>query len=346
MNRIYYLDYLRGLAAFGVMIYHYLSWTFGYFSTETVIERIGVYGVAVFYVLSGLTLFHVYHDKMLPSKGDLKDFFRKRAFRILPLLWLVTLLSIIKERQIPDLLDVSLNLTGLFGIFRWDKYFATGAWSIGNELVFYLFFPFFILFLKKSKLALALLSLLLFSIYIYFAFFILDKNIPIGLQWKDYVNPLNQIFLFLSGFLIGAIFKDIQVKQLYSLFILITGVCLFIFYPIRGTPVDLVTGIARLVFTSSCLLICLSFYKFSMDLPNAIHQPLKYLGDMSYSVYLMHPLVFTLFKYSNGHLYNFSSEVTLGLSISTTFIVSYLIYEYYEKYFMKIGRKKPSAQIV
>ncbi len=238
MNRIYNLDYLRGLAAFGIMIYHYLSWTYGHFSTDTVIERTGVYGVAIFYVLSGLTLFHVYHKKMLPSKKDLADFFRKRAFRILPLLWLVTILSIVKTREAPDLTDLSLNLTGLFGFFAWDKYFATGAWSIGNELVFYAFFPFFILFYNKAKVAMTIMAVIIFGIYLYFCFFKLDNTIDISVQWTDYVNPLNQVFLFLSGFLIG------------------------------------VTGTTRLAFTMSCILICISFYKFPLSLP----KPSMYLS--------------------------------------------------------------------
>ena len=345
MNRIYNLDYLRGLAAFGIMIYHYLSWTYGHFSTDSIIDRTGVYGVAIFYVLSGLTLFHVYHKKMLPSKRDLADFFRKRAFRILPLFWLVTISPIVKSGKVPDLTYLGLNLTGLFGFFAWDKYLATGAWSIGNELVFYVFFPFFVLFYNKAKVVLALLSVLIFGIYLYFSFFRLDDSINLAVQWKDYINPLNQLFLFLSGFLIGACFKDVKMSLALSFLLLITGLCIFSYYPVSGDPVNLVTGFTRLAFTLSCILICTSFYKFSFELPKAIHIPFKTLGEMSYSVYLMHPLVYALMKVLNKKIFNFSPEVLLGLCISATFLLSYFIYKYFEKYFMKLGSRTQSPQL-
>ena len=68
MNRLYNLDYLRGLVTFGIMIYHYLSWTLGKFTADTFMGRVGIYGVSIFYVLSGLTLYYVYYDKMKPSQ--------------------------------------------------------------------------------------------------------------------------------------------------------------------------------------------------------------------------------------------------------------------------------------
>ncbi|MCB0760440.1 MAG: acyltransferase family protein, partial [Flavobacteriales bacterium] len=76
MGRLYNLDYLRGLAAFGIMIYHYLTWTLGKFSADDFLGRLGVYGVSVFYVLSGLTLYYVYFHKMQPTRQELVSFFK------------------------------------------------------------------------------------------------------------------------------------------------------------------------------------------------------------------------------------------------------------------------------
>lgn len=76
-NRLHNLDYLRGLAAFGIMIYHYCSWELGDFSSDTIMERIGIYGVAIFYVLSGLTLFHVYFEKLHFSKESIFSFLKE-----------------------------------------------------------------------------------------------------------------------------------------------------------------------------------------------------------------------------------------------------------------------------
>lgn len=88
----------------------------------------------LFYVLSGITLSYIYASQLTLSKADLLDFHTKRFFRILPLLWLATGISILLSKHVPNTPDLVLNLTGLFGLFKWNTYFATGAWSIGNEL--------------------------------------------------------------------------------------------------------------------------------------------------------------------------------------------------------------------
>ena len=77
MRRFYNLDYLRGLAAFGIMVYHYRFWLTGEFSSDSFMGRVGLYGVSIFYVLSGLTLFLVYYEKMHFSKEAVLQFFKK-----------------------------------------------------------------------------------------------------------------------------------------------------------------------------------------------------------------------------------------------------------------------------
>lgn len=341
MNRLYNLDYLRGLAAFGIMIYHYLSWTLGKFSSDTFMGRLGIYGVSIFYVLSGLTLYYVYYDKMKPSKDDILSFFKKRIFRIFPLLWLVTIVSIILSRTMPDFTDLFLNLSGLFGFIKWDKYFSAGVWSIGNELVFYIFLPFFILFIKKFKPLMMLLAIAILGLYLYFAFVKLNPNLTLSEQWKDYVNPLNQVFLFLSGFLIGFFLHNIKIKNSIIISFLLFGIVLFTFYPTTGDTINIVTGINRLVFTSCCFIICICFYKLTFKFPEFIHKPLTLLGEASYSVYLLHPIVWTLTGIASGvfrrHIFYIPESVSLIISVVLTLIISYYVYQYFEKYFMKLG---------
>ncbi len=348
-NRLHNLDYLRGLAAFGIMIYHYFSWTLGKFPAETFMGRVGVYGVSIFYVLSGLTLFYVYHHKMLPSKNDLIVFAKKRFFRIFPLLWLATITAILLSRRIPSAEKLFINLTGLFGFVNWNAYIATGAWSIGNELVFYIFFPAFIFLSRKNKIALTILSLIILLVYIYFAFHILDPEKSLGdkVQWRNYVNPLNQVLLFLGGFIIGLIFKDKRIHIVINLIILISGLVLFIFYPAEGDTIHLVTGVNRLIFTLCCFMICMSFYKVRVDLPAIINKPLKLLGEASYSVYLLHPLAYSVVgkvvTLAGKRNFLVSDGIKIPASIIITLVTSYLVYEYFEKYFMRMGRPMKTA---
>jgi len=324
------------------MIYHFLLWTFGKFSADTFMGRLGLYGVSIFYVLSGLTLYYVYYDKMKPSKEDIISFFKKRVFRIFPLLWLVTIVAILLSRKIPDFTDLFLNLSGLFGFISWDKYFSAGVWSIGNELVFYVFFPFFILFIKRFKPLMILLTLILFGLYLYFAFVKLNPDLSLSEQCKNYVNPLNQVFLFLGGFLIAFLLHDTKIKNSAVVFLLFLAFGLFIFYPATGDTINIATGTNRLIFTASCFLICICFYKLTFKFPEFIHKPLTLLGEASYSVYLLHPIVWALTSFVFGlfskYIFNFPVGARIILSVLSTLIISYYVYQYFEKYFMNLGR--------
>ena len=344
-NRLYNLDYLRGLASFGIMIYHYFSWSLGDFSDNMFLGRIGIYGVSIFYVLSGLTLYYVYSDKMKPSQQDILSFFKKRIFRIFPLLWLVTLTSIFLSRSIPDFYNLFLNLTGLFGFVKWDTYFSVGVWSIGNELVFYVFFPLFILFARTHKSLLILLSAILFSLYLYFAFVKLNPDVDLDEQWRNYINPLNQVFLFLGGFLIGYLFKKTKTNNATTIVLLMFGLGLFVFIPSNTNTISLVTGVNRLLFTFCCLLICFSFYKLTLKFPFFIHKPLTLLGEASYSVYLLHPLVYNVIAFVNKHIFHYPEYIRLIFSIILTLVISYFVYEYFEKFFMRLGRKTKKPRI-
>ncbi|MES2567351.1 MAG: acyltransferase [Bacteroidota bacterium] len=344
MKRLYNLDYLRGISAFGIMIYHYLSWSVGTFSAESFLGRIGLYGVSLFYVLSGLTLYYVYYNVMSPSLKDILLFIKKRIFRIFPLLWLVTIISVIIVKKGINTYDLFLNLTGLFGFVKWEAYFSPGVWSIGNELVFYSFFPFFIYFSKHIKFLMLLVSLAILSIYVYFAFFKLDLSVSLGLQWKVYINPLNQVFLFLGGYLIGYFFSSINISNRVSILLIFMSLCLFTFFPSSADPIDIVVGGPRLIFTLSCFLICLGFYKISFKLPDSIHKFFALLGESSYSIYLLHPLVFTMVSFLLTFLdgYGFKVPVLFKLTVAISFsvVISYFVYEYFEKYFIRKASTK------
>ena len=66
-SRIYSLDYLRGITALAIMFFHLTSWTFGKYNAEDLMGRIGLYGVSVFYILSGLTLSLIYSESLKPT---------------------------------------------------------------------------------------------------------------------------------------------------------------------------------------------------------------------------------------------------------------------------------------
>lgn len=343
MTRIHGLDQLRGLAALGIMIYHYSTWAHGPFDAGSVLGRIGIYGVSVFYVLSGITLYTVYHDRLTPSTEALVQYFKRRFLRIFPLLWLVTGVAILLSGKSPDLMDLALNLTGLFGLVSWDRTFSAGIWSIGNELVFYLLFPVMVLLMKRKGIGIVAFTALWGALYLHFAYQVLDDQRPLLDQWRNYTNPLDQAFLFIGGVWIGSVLRERSVNKYLLMALLALSGVFFLLHPAQGDPIVLVTGENRVLFTAWCFVVCACAYRSSFPLPSALSRPLSWLGSSSYSIYLLHPLVWNVMLIMAGILGRTGLHLTTGpimaLSILSTLVISHFVHEHFEKYFMNLGRR-------
>ena len=343
-NRLHALDYVRGLAATAIMGYHYTSWSYAAPGADEFLGRVGLYGVAIFYILSGLTLYHVYAARLKLNSGGLLSFAKKRILRIFPLLWLVTLITIGLKSIDYNGYDLLLNLSGAFGFLKWDAYYATGVWSIGNELVFYAMFPFFIWAARKSWIVLAFLTLITFGCFTYFATSVLTPSANLSTQWRDYINPLNQAFLFAAGIVLGYIFKHRDLNKAVTGGLIGFGLLAFIFLPSGQEQIGIVSGAPRVAFTSICAAICLGAYKVSGQIKGLLGWALTMLGEASYSIYLLHPLVYFVVKRTLAHLpigtLSSSPPLLIIVSVIGSFLLSFLVYTHFEQFFMRLGRPK------
>ncbi len=337
-SRVTSLDYVRGLAAFGILLYHFQSWTLGHMEADSFWGRIGLYGVAIFYVLSGLTLYHVYEQRLQLKTASLTDFYLKRIFRLFPLLWLIMPVYLYTNPELRDWDRIVLNFTGLFGFVAWDQPIGVGVWSIGNELVFYFFFPIFLFSAKYSRLAFTVVCAFILGLGIYFAFYSINEAVPLAEQWRDYVNPFNQIFLFLGGVAIGYFTKYRPLPAFPLILLLFSGIAVFILYYAAGNTVVLVTDWNRFVFSATCLAVCLAMYKLPFTFPAVLHTPLQFLGEVSYALYLLHPLVYKVVSFA-AKQFQFSPWVTITVSIIATLLMSHFVYRYYEQRFIRLGQK-------
>lgn len=332
--RLHNLDYLRGIAATGIMLYHLGSWYYGAFSPESVMGRIGVYGVAIFYVLSGLTMYHVYGSRM-ETPRDLKNFFIRRGFRIMPLLWLVTIAALIIVPRDFRWSDLALNLTGLFGFISWDTYFSPGIWSIGNELVFYAIFPIIVVCAKTKGWVFAAAGFIIGSGFLCFTFVLMSPREDIGSQWYLYVNPANQAFLFFAGIMIAYFSKRVRMQQPTGWAVIVVSMIIFVAWPVIGK--NTVTDGGRLVLTLTCVAICAAAYHIDLQMPKVGHVPLAFLGEASYSIYLLHPIVNELVRLTP--LKTGPKPVVIVAIAVGTLVVSWFVYRWFEKPMISIGRR-------
>ncbi len=340
--RVESIDYLRGLAALSILAYHMHLFTYGEVDSSSILGKLKIYGVSIFYILSGITLYIVYANRLYFRKADLTGFYIKRFFRLVPLLWLATILTIIFQfdPEIMTLKKIVLNVTIVPGAIRPAGFIASGAWSIGNEIFFYLFFPFIIFLGRINKLFIYIFLVISLGILGYFAFYILDPNVPLGAQWASYVNPLGQIFYFISGITLGAVGGYIAKNNKLTVLLLVVFLFLFYNYQVHGEPAHLVTGLARLTLSLYTIVICFLFYKTDFDKLNGnIKKALQFLGNISYSLYLLHPIVYGVVK-SLMNFFSLKSDLILmGSTVTASIIFAYLIYVYFEKYFIKLGKK-------
>ena len=334
------LDYLRGLAASGVMAYHMSLFTFGESDSSTFIARVKIYAVSIFYVLSGLTLY-IANSKLKANKESISIFYLKRFFRIVPLLWLATIFTyLLKTNQ--DMYTIKhliVNITVLPGMIRSDAFEANGAWSIGNELFFYVFFPVLFFLNKVKRIYFVAAVIVIFAAFALFTFKLLDPNITLGFQWFRYVNPFNQFFFFAIGIYIATLQKPPSWLIKWAPIFIILLLAGIILYPATGEPVILVTGVTRLVLSALTILMCYMFYisNFSF-LPTLLKRFLKYLGDTSYSIYLLHPLIYLILKHLSDKYFAINSYALISATVLLTLVMSKIVYDQFEKYFMQMGK--------
>lgn len=342
-KRIQSLDYLRGVMALCVMVYHYAVWSGFTLPNDSLLSKLGVYAVSIFYILSGLSLSIVYRGK-ISSANDFCAFLIKRVFRIAPLFWISITAALFigfagtffknQNFQI-DFYVVLLNYFLLFGFVDPSAYLSTGAWSIGNETVFYVIFP--ILFFASSKRPWIIFIGVALSmvIGIVISTFVLDESRSLVNQWGLYVNPLNQLFLFLGGVAIG-IYAKPTASRLFAIVVSAVAFLIFWLYPADGDRVQLVTDFCRVILSAACFLFVWATYVSNVSFSGYTNRTMLFFGESCYSIYLMHPLVATVVIFATSRMgiplllgYVLAGILTLG--------VSWVTFRYVEKPMMRIG---------
>jgi exopolysaccharide production protein ExoZ len=271
------LDQLRGILAFCVMIYHYAEWhgIILPWPAQKPFELLGIYAVSTFYVLSGCALFIVYQRRKIDNKF-FSEFWIKRAFRIVPLFWLATLLVVLTQKEATQEWSQYLNASRLFLnfslLFSWfdpSAYLATGAWSIGNEWAFYTLFP-FILWAVRRRSTATVLCVITCAITAWFSFFVMNSGSSLKDQWQSYVHPMNQLILFVCGVLLGPWVLKARARELLPTRVLV-AVILFVAISYSFSVPSCVSGCVRFVLVGLCVVCCDGFKNPNFPWLNLLH---------------------------------------------------------------------------
>ena len=287
-NPLKAMEGLRGVAVFLVFLVHYSSliepWlTDTAISISSFIHSFGHLGVDLFFILSGYLIYGTIISK---KTFEVMNYAKSRVMRIYPTFLFVFVvylfLSIIfpKESKLPSetlplityLIQNILLLPGLFDI----KPIITVAWSLSYEVFYYFLIPILICILSlkkwssKRRVMVWVLITILGFILVYL-----------------YGGPV-RLLMFVSGIILFE-FHKIQSVQLKSWGTISFILALLLF----GTRsiIDINYHLSLMIVYLLFFVFCLSaFSPKSFSSKWLVFSPLRWLGNMSYSYYLVHGL--------------------------------------------------------
>lgn len=307
MNNVKKYDYLtslRGLAALWVVFYHISEYLVPYVASWLLILiSKGHLAVDFFFILSGFIITLNYEKKFHNFEvAHYKDFLVKRIARIYPLhlfillsYLIIPLAYLLTNKVMPEGEKYSfvnylyhlvlVNNWGLGNTLSWN----IPAWSISTEWAAYILFPLTVVILARLKVSFAPIFVLILCLIIYSVFYLsgyesLGKNIQ-GLGFfRCFVE-------FLMG---GIICKYSQKHSLgsslsYVLLLFVSILTLLIIYNVLSEIIFALVAMALSLF-------CFLNLHDSRLVSVLRAKPLMFLGEISYSIYLVHFLVRDLFK--------------------------------------------------
>ncbi|OKB67229.1 acyltransferase [Serratia marcescens] len=358
------LEGLRGLASLWVVLGHICILT----SFHLPILSDPAIGVDLFILLSGYLMAKNYVERKehepWTDASTFKKFWTRRFFRIAPLYYVLLVLAIAlgsyfgEARDIighfysetqtnasrysdHTFLNVFTHVTFMFG-FLPDYSFNTALpdWSIGLEMQFYFLFPFIMLAVLKLGFARACLAIVLlcglakFLLPGYFAAFPMPSMILIKLN------------VFIAGMLIAESVRRQSVRYVAFALLAVLGSAylpkeFYKFYLLAQIGMTLMMVMILWARSED------SKWGHALRLPRwfLTNRFSVFLGDVSYSVYLLHLLIVipvVAYLLSNTSFAELSSVmrfiVASGIILPVTYGIATLLYHFVEKPGIKLGK--------
>ena len=345
------IESLRGVAALLVLVFHLAE-----LLKLTVPEEFGFIrthfglGVPLFYTLSGFVLTYGYVKNIGYEKNAVISFYLRRIFRIAPLFYFMLIAWLFIDwylwSKTFSLEILFLNLIFFFGLVPGEhESIVWAGWSIGIEMLFYLFFPITTILVRGKR----------GSIIAFFIACFLSAATNHALQNASigsyaYMNLVTHLPFFMAGIVCYYTWSENKFAKHWIGWVLFLGVFPASAWLTSEKTYLLLTNIHfgaiernawAIVFCMLILSACL------VTNPILERGPLHRLGKLSFSVYLTHPMIMLALikmdinKYlgmlTENHVLHFFMGA--GFSIGIVWVVSELTFRFIETPGMKIGRQ-------
>lgn len=291
-ERVLGWDLLRGLCALAVGVYHLLMW-----QEVTHLHTFGSYGVYLFFILSGASLTYTYAGQLEQRRFRFGRFLWVRYVRLAPLYVALMLLmlpwKLLKEGATGALAGkLVLNASFLFGFHDpAANAVLIGGWSLGIEAIYYLLFPLLAWAALKGRAGWALFAALLL---LQAAWIQATVGSPGGYAANAVAYHQAPAFAayFMGGCLLGQLRRAGNAPQASAAWLLaamLGGFVLLLALNPAAAGDELLgwRGVA-------CAALCfaLAWLSGGLRLRDRHAAVAAHLGDATYGLYLMHPVIF------------------------------------------------------
>lgn len=368
------VDHLRAYAALLVVLYHgtqlisadithgsmfvpELDYAFTTWNPFKSLIAEGSFGVALFMTLSGFIFAFGLYGKSFTTQG----FFKNRFVRIFPLYLFLIFLTLYLygggQNVLNGLLFSILPLANIPSSGLATGVIASAAmfWTIAVEVQFYLIFPFLMRWLNEHRFRLLLSIIGLFIVLRVLAVLAGDVN----MTNFAYFSIFGRIDQFILGMLTGYLFKNRHLMKKYipsrSLVLLIISsltvvLLLFIMNRLRHhfgfhTFENFYIILPTIEALAACFLIITYVNHFHSKTKSFISTSIAKIGEISYSMYLLHFLIISLLVGRSslpdifGNPWLSSLLYTIVIVVPGTIGLSFMTYTVIEKPFLELRGK-------
>jgi len=332
------MEGLRGLAIFLIFLVHYSTLSQPWISElpiyafySSIVHSLGNIGVDLFFVLSG----YLIYGSLITRNPPFIKYIARRIQRIYPAFTVVFIIYIGLSILFPEKSKISTeffeasqyvlaNFLLLPGIFHIEP-IITVAWSLSYELFFYLVVPILIYSLKLTSWKAG--QRILFFLFLAGAILIAPSLFGGHIRFA----------MFITGILVFecATFYTIPQKlDLIGIVALVLALMITVLqrvYEFNGQWK--IAGLAFFFFV-----FCLACFSLNGSTSRFFRwTPIRWLGNISYSFYLIHSLVLNIYFLIFSKLYpaSGSDQAIFWLSLVATFVFTFisssLLFAYVEK---------------
>ena len=357
------LQVLRGIAVLGVLLFH----------AKQSIFPLGYLGVDIFFVISGFVvtplILRIFPQSEIFDSGEtlnrLRAFFIRRLFRLAPALGASLILAVLlvvilspswNDRNFPHQAIATLLLVGNWGAqtFVGDYFHGSSSpiihtWSLSAEEQIYILIPllffFLSIFFRRFRKSSILKTLLLIGIFCFIAQFLIQfiSNKFLGfdagvIKNVLFYSPVSRLWEFSLGTFVYTLsankMNEVRFTKNLGSFILLVASLIGTVYFLFFDPWPLISTIAA---------IGTIYFQVLLRLPRIAQSLLAWVGDRSYSIYLVHlPLMYVA---KNSPIFGDARrQIVTGLAFVISILIGSVMFSQIENRFRISDRSTSSVK--